>query len=269
MFLDSLKFIEDWVNRMTRYRTQVYFSILLSMITFGRIADAAVIGLYEFNDANNLGRDTSGRGNHATSIGASYTSTGYQDGATSLDGSSYLRVPIDINPGVMPRMTWGAWVRPNQTNGIRSVISSDNGEFDRTINMDPRGNATWSVFKGTGVFGSGIIPSTTNWTFLASVYDQSTSTVTFYVDNQSYSTTSSFGTSWTFFDIGHNPSFGEYFSGVIDNVFVVNQALSSDEISAIRVNGFSAAVPEPSTLAVFVVGFLTSIRTFSLRKRTA
>lgn len=252
---------------MLSFKHQIVLALIITLSGVSEVANAGIIGLYQFNDATNIGRDTSGRGNHATSFGAGYTTSGYQYGATSLSGSSYLRVTIDVNPGVLPEMTWGAWVMPNQTNGIRAVISADDGNFDRTINIDPRGGSTWSVFRGTGVFGSGVGPSTTKWTFLAAVYDQATASVTFHVDGQSFSTSSNFGKSWTFFDIGHNPSFGEFFVGSIDNVFVYDRALSSGEIAEIREYGFSAAVPEPSTMIMFVMGILSSIHSFFRRKR--
>ena len=48
----------------------------------GRV-DAAMIALYQFNNPNNLGLDTSGNGNNATNFGATYNASGYQGGACS------------------------------------------------------------------------------------------------------------------------------------------------------------------------------------------
>jgi hypothetical protein len=212
---------------------------------------AGLIALYQFNDPNNLGLDTSGNNNNATNMGATYTASGYQGGAASFVGAVGLRSPVDVDPSVMPQMTWGAWVMPTATNPIRAVLSSDNGGFDRDIDIDSRGGSTsWSAFTGSGVLGSGVTPSTSAWTFLAAVYDQSSSSLTFYVNGQSFATTTSFGGSQSIFDIGNNPSFGEYYNGLIDNVFVYNQALSASQIGTIRANGFPSSVPEPSTLTL-------------------
>lgn len=230
----------------------VAMMVLLSGMPTGTAA--TLIGLYQFNNPVNLGQDESGLGNEATNFNATYTTLGYQDGAASFDGSAYLRSPIDVNPTARPKMTWGAWARPTVTNPIRTVLSGDNSGFDRTITIDSRGGTiSWSSFTGLGVLGSGVTPSTTAWTFLAAVYDQPASSLTFYVDGQSFTTTSSFGASHTYFDIGRNPDFGELFSGSIDNVFVYDDALSPSEVAEIRTNGFPA-VPEPSTSGMSLAG---------------
>jgi hypothetical protein len=227
-------------------------------------AKAELIALYQFNDSSNLGKDTSGYNNNATNNGAVYTSSGYQNGAASFDGTySYLRAPVNPNPTVLPSMTWGAWVKPSATNPIRTVLSADNGGFDRDINIDNRGGSTWSVFTGNGVYGSGVNPSSSEWVFLAAVYYEPTNSLTFYVNDKTFSTTTNFNSSFNYFDIGHNPGFGEYFSGSIDNVFVYNEALSSTQIASIQSSGFP--VPEPS--AAVLTGLGLSIIGFASRTR--
>ncbi|MFM7075311.1 MAG: LamG-like jellyroll fold domain-containing protein, partial [Planctomycetaceae bacterium] len=198
-----------------------------------------LVGLYQFDDPSNLGRDTSGRGNDASSQGAAFTLAGYQDGALSLDGTSYLRAPIDVRPSTLPRMTWGAWVRPSAANPIRAVLSADDGGFDRNIGIDFRGGGeNWSAFTGTGVLGSDVSPATAGWSFVAVSYDQSAGSMTLFVDGRSWTSATSFGASASFFDIGHSPSFGEFFEGQIDNVFVFDGALSPAEVAAVRTHGF-------------------------------
>jgi hypothetical protein len=214
-------------------------------------SQASLVALYQFNDPNNLGLDTSGNNQNATNMGATYSASGYQGGAASFVGAVGLQSPLDVDPSVMPQMTWGAWVMPTATNPIRAVLSSDNGGFDRDIDIDSRGGSTsWSAFTGNGVLGSGVAPSTSAWTFLAAVYNQSTNSLTFYVNGQSFTTTTNFGSSEPTFDIGNNPGFGENYNGLIDNVFVYNQALSASQIGTIRANGFPSSVPEPSTLTL-------------------
>ncbi len=233
---------------------------VLGMLGTAQESEAALIGLYEFNDSNNLGLDTSENTNNATNNGAVFDGAGYEGGAASFNGSSsFLSVPTDINPTVLPQLTWGAWVKPDSTTGIRTVLSGDNGGFDRTINIDSRAAGNWSTFTGTGVFNSGVNPSTTDWTFLAAVYDESSDSLTYYVNNQSFSTTTNFGSSNNFFEIGRNPVSGgvEHFDGLIDNIFVYDEALSAQEITNIRQNGFSQSVPEPSTIlgSLIALGF--------------
>jgi hypothetical protein len=224
-------------------------------------ADAALIALYQFDDATSLGLDTSGKGNHATNNGAAFTAQGYQGGAAAFNFTAWLNAPVDVNRAVLPQMTWGAWVRPNVGGGnIQPVLSNDDGGFDRQIGLDNRGGvSSWSTFTGTNVFNPGIAPSTTDWTFLAAVYDQSQYAMTFYVNGQAFTTTTNFGGSPASFAIGKSAAFPNYFSGVIDNVFVYDEALSSAQIATVRANGFPSAqapaVPEPATWAMMIAGF--------------
>ncbi|BCG63256.1 MAG: hypothetical protein methR_P0952 [Methyloprofundus sp.] len=182
-----------------------------------------------------------------------------------LDGTTdFLRAGINVNPAGMSQMTWGAWVNASLDSSVRQVLSIDDaspGDFDRSIGIDTRGGGGtgWSAFRGptgSGVIGSGSRSVTTGqWTFLAVSYDESLQTMSFYVDGLAAITASTaFSTATnTFFDIGHNPAYGEFFSGVIDEIFVFDEALSAGEIEDIRLNGIGA-VPELGTFSLLMIG---------------
>jgi hypothetical protein len=162
----------------------------------------------------------------------------------------------------------GAWVQASATDGIRQVISHDNGGYDRSLGLDWRqgydGSTTqgWSAFAGGGgVLNSGSATSGA-WTFLAVVYDQAAWSVTLYVNNSSFPMTGLLGDGWEYTLIGSNPSFGEYFSGVIDNVFFFDEALTAAQIENIRVNG----VPLPPSALLLGSGLLGLVGWRKLRK---
>jgi hypothetical protein len=232
---------------------------LLAATLMPQPANAALIALYQFDDAANLGLDTSGAGNNATNFGAMFLAGGYQGGAAFFGGSEWLRAPVDVNRAVRPNLTWGAWAKPTAGGPTKqAVLSNDDGGFDRQIAIDDRAGNAWSAFTGNSVLSSGVQPSPSDWTFLAAVYNEGQKTMTFYVNGQVVSSATNFGGSPDTFAIGRNPSFSEFFYGSIDNVFVYDEALSADRIAEIRSTGFpsaTAAVPEPATWAMMVFGF--------------
>ncbi len=154
-------------------------------------ANGELIALYTFDDADNPGADSSGQGNDISgTVGTAPTwasDIGFGgSGAYDFAGGT-LTVPVDINASVMPDMTWGAWVRTDNTNpGLRKVMGHDNGGWDRTIGLDSRnGQFRYTSFTGFGRPVVGDLPgpeSTEDWTFLAASYDSADGSVTVYVD---------------------------------------------------------------------------------------
>ncbi len=255
------------------------FGSLVGLLGSAGRVDAGLIALYQFNNPNDLGLDSSGNNNNATNFGATYTGSGYQGGAAIFDSNSrqYLKAPVDISPKMYPELTIGAWVQTTALNPITgysegAIVSSDAGGFSRTLDVDTRGSngtATYSAFTGTGVLSSGVSALDAGWTFVAAVYDGANSQMTFYVGgNPGITVTTGFNTTpYSIFDIGANPGFGEYFTGEIDNVFVYDQALTSGQISTIRANGFSS-VPEPGSLTLISIGGIAALGLARARRLT-
>jgi hypothetical protein len=220
-------------------------------------AHASLRTFYTFE---NSFADVSGNSLHATPGSTTPGfAAGYEGRAGSFNGSSdFLSVALDVNPSAMPSMTWGAWVAPVDTSPVRQVLSHDNLGYDRSIGIDGRGapGTGYAAFNGNGVSRVGATPTLDSWTFLAARYDESTQAMTFWVEDASVSLTSNFGSGNTFFRIGSNPGFGEFFAGRIDNVFVFDEALSDAQIATIRTGGAAAImpVPEPASYALLLAG---------------
>jgi len=181
-------------------------------------------------------------GHHGTVYGAALTADrfGKPNNAYYFDGiDDYIYAPVNINPDVMPKMTMTAWVKANDVAApIRQVISSDNGGFDRTVGIIRRsGVYRWSAFSGSGgtLDACPFVPG--EWEFLAVVYDQNAQTVKLYVNGDVYQENGVLRLGHEYFSIGANPSYGEYFSGVIDDVRIYNQALSDADIQDLYIKG--------------------------------
>lgn len=231
--------------------------IFLICFGFSGAVHAELIAYYPFD--SNYAQNESSYGSiyDGTVSGATWTS-GYIGQSYLFNGSSnYIQAAVNINPSNYPRLTMGAWVYATDTTPIRQIISHDNGGFDRSLGIDSRGGGGWSAFTGSTVL-SGIPTSANAWKFVAVVYYQGTSQVMLYVDGVTISTTGTLGTGWDYIRIGSNPSYGEYFKGYIDEVFIYNEALSVSQLDDIRRNGVHPfnAVPEPVTVLLLGLGLV-------------
>ena len=109
--------------------------------TIELIPPATLLGFYTFDDPNDPFADSSGNGNDLAQGNGVEPSWGADigfkgSGAHDFTGGTLIS-PIDINPGQLPDMSWGAWVRTNNTDpGLRKVMGHDNGGWDRTLGLD-------------------------------------------------------------------------------------------------------------------------------------
>lgn len=256
------------MNRTTWNCTAIggVFLVAAALLAAPPSGQADLIGFYSFDDANPL-TDDSGLGNDLTQVAGSeptyQLSGGFEAGGYDFNGVQRLIAPINTNPGVLPQLTMGAWVRTNVTTGPslrHKFIGSDKGGGDRTIGLDYRG-AGWapfgdrySAFAGTtGPVETPVAdfaaPGTFEWSFVAVVYDQSTATATVYADVDRFDTEPlvSATKSPTAFDADTWPTIAigglrpdlnaEGWNGTIDNVFFYNEALSAATLTEIRDGG--------------------------------
>jgi len=231
-------------------------------------------GLKAFYTFEGNTSDVTGNGFNAALGGGganpTFTASGYEGQAMSFDGGDFLTVTMNVNPSVMPQMTWGAWVNVADNSPIQQVLSHDNAGYDRSLGIDWRGvTSAFSAFTGSYVVSNGGPAPLGTWTFLAAVYDNSTNSMALWVDATKVTTATAFGSGWNSFRIGSNPSFGEHFNGRIDNVFVYDQALTDDQIGVIRGGaGAIMPVPEPETYALMLAG-LGLLAAVARRRREA
>ena len=149
----------------------------------------------------------------------------------------------------------GAWVKPQYLGSIQPCLSQDQGGYGRQVGLDTRGGGIgWSAFCGSaGVLGA--VPAFQDkWTFVAAVYDQTGQTVRLQVDDLVLTATGvSLGAGLNQLWIGANPLFGDYFRGIIDNVFVFGDALTDQQLAYLRSRGAQAfRKPNPGLLLLLM-----------------
>ena len=257
-----------------RILSQMTVAISIALLTSSGIAQANLLAFYAFEGNAN---DTSGNGNHGVLNGPNPTPNGIQGGAYDFDGvNDYISFPININASMHPKLTMGAWVNTDTFAPIQTVLSHDNGAFDRSLVIDFRGSidpTTWSAFRGvtgTGVHSSGKVPFPGVWYFLAVTYDQTLNNMTLYVNETAISTLTNFNSGFNILWAGGNPGFAEHFDGRMDNVFLFDEVLTSNELDHIRRGGANAILslpsPEPSSIVLATLALL-GLLTHGRRRR--
>ncbi len=248
---------------------------LAATISTAHAGGVTPYALYTFEDGT--ASDSSGNGLDGTVLGGiTFGAAGSgRDGvgrsitSTSVAGLTGIEVPISGNTADFPEITFGAWVKFDGTGDIGKFLSADNGSFDWTVGIDPRGNDTgvnYAAFTGTGVIDAPGSITADIWQMVAVVY--SATATELYVDG-ALAASGSVSASVTGFDfhIGGNPGHNEDWNGMIDDVFFFDSALSSSEIDHLYKDinystPVSSTVPLPAGLPLLLAGLggLAAIR---------
>jgi hypothetical protein len=219
---------------------------------FAGSASGGLIAYYDFEGGSLA--DRSGNGVVATNSNGSFVS-GLNGTALSLSGASqFVTVNLDINPATLPKLTMGAWVS-SRGGSVGKVLSHDNGFFDRTLGQDTRAGtgSRWTAFNGDGVIGGTPNVIVGEAVFLAVVYDAAAGTTRLTVDGQVFASSGSQGGGFSTLRIGSNPGFGEFFNGLVDDVFFFDEALTDQQVQDIRNNG----IPTPGATGVLALAGLS------------
>ena len=229
-------------------------------------AQAALVGLYTFNNAGALGEESSGNGNNliAYGSGATYTANGASGGGLLLDGRSYLSTTDQLAPTLSPVggsaytlsvtfstlstspyqafLGWGAYGNTSQVNAIR--VDGPTGLRNNWWNNDGAGNTGSTVADG-------------RFHTLTASYDGTVRNL--YYDGALFASDrpTAPNVQRDNFAIGLADAFNgqpfltdEHFTGTLDNVAIFNTAQTPQQVAAAI-----AAVPEPATWGMMIAGF--------------
>ncbi len=199
---------------------------------------AGLAGAWSFDEAAGpTAQDSSDRGGPGTIRGAARTVAGRFGGALSFDGvDDWVTIPL---PGaVTPGVTLEAWVRPARLGGWRTVAL---GERDGALAFglyaaQGGGVPSGHIYAGgdRGLRGPARLPLNT-WSHLALTHDGAW--LRLYVDGAPVAAAPLAGLPGggpSTLRLGGNGLWGEWFSGLIDEVRVYDRALAPAEIVADR-----------------------------------
>jgi hypothetical protein len=180
--------------------------------------------------------DSSPAKNNGTAVnGPTSTAAGRFGRALSFDGvNDRVDVPDAASLDLSNAMTLEAWVRPTTNSGWRTALLKERGTNSLVYALYASNGAKPDTENFTSAENIDTAPSAlalNTWTHLASTYDGTT--LRLFVNGTQVATkavTGAMPNTANPLRIGGNAIWGEYFSGLIDEVRVYNRALSAGEI---------------------------------------
>ena len=111
--------------------------------------------------------DQSGNGNDGTVVGATAAADGYY-----FDGGDKITVSVDISSSAHSSLTIAAYAKSDTVSAsYYTLVSGDNGFWDRTIAIGNRVSFGWTAYAGTNCLTVGAeAASFGDWQFIVATY---------------------------------------------------------------------------------------------------
>ena len=195
-----------------------------------------LVAAYGFNEGSGATvADGSGNGNTGTLSGATWTTSGKYGNGLVFNGGSLVKVPDSRSLDLTNAMTVEAWVYPTikASGWSTAIMKEQSGEFCYVLYAGSPANQpnAYVYINGEQGFAGPSGLAVNAWSHLTATYDGTT--LRLYVNGVLASTTAVSGAmaaSSGVLRLGGNSVWGEWFSGLIDEVRVYNRALSQSEI---------------------------------------
>ena len=213
-------------------------------------SDPNLVAWWRLDDGSgSSARDSSGNDNHGTLHGDPQWTTGRIGGALDFDGDGDY---VDCgNPDMFnfdEQVTVGAWINLRSIPGVHKTVVAK-GDDGWRLALTRRTASLHFGVAGKALVYPGVYSATQatfgEWHHVCGTYDGET--IRIYVDGKMDETldyTRGLGTNNLNLLIGDNPQWAgqRFWDGLIDDVFVFNRALSSDEIKVVM-QGLSGPAP--------------------------
>jgi hypothetical protein len=217
----------------------ITMAVVLCLSGLARSASAQTgpVAAYSFNEGSGpVVTDATGNGNTGTLNGVAWTSGKFGGGLSFNGTSNWITVQSSSFLNLTTSMTLEAWVNPSALSVWRTVVmkESSNGLIYSLYASDTSSHPSGFIRRTSDVNATSTTALPLNtWTHLATTYDGAT--LRLFVNGvqaASRAITGSIVTSSSPLRIGGNAVWGEYFSGVIDEVRIYNRALTAAQIQA-------------------------------------
>ncbi|MEO8657482.1 MAG: LamG-like jellyroll fold domain-containing protein, partial [Bryobacteraceae bacterium] len=228
--------MSELIRRLLNCRAATAAALILSSpFVLSAQSPPGLVAAYAFSEgAGGAVGDSSGAGNNGAIANATWATAGKYGSALVFNGSnSWVTIADAPSLRLTSAMTLEAWVNPTTvTAAWRDVVykGNDNYALEATSgNNRPSGGGliggTFTVSPGTAAL------QTNAWSHIAVTFDGST--IRFYLNGVQVSTKAKTGAitaSANPLQIGGDRIYGQYFSGLIDEVRVYNVALTAAQI---------------------------------------
>jgi len=222
------------------------FLFVSALIASAAIKPANFVGIWLFDEGvGGFAGDSSG--NEAE---GKLTGTKWVDGkfgkALQFDGAGFVNVPSNEKIGLGDQFTMMAYFYATALDGWHQLIAKD-AEYLLRIDPPAEGKNMSAFVWIAGAWeprSSAGVPDTKTWTHFAATYDSKTSALITYVDGVKKAQINRAGKP----SPGANPvnigcwGAGSYFKGILDEVAILNVALTEAEIKDIAENGLKVVL---------------------------